>query len=297
MSSAGGRLDDTRPTRARVVELAYAGVEFELVIHGELSFALPPEYGDYVAASGTQPCAARVICAVRADLSQTDGKRWPNRVEYTAAPAAFSLRGDHVSADVDEISRGHFVASARIVPGPIGWAALLRFMAAGIVERCGGASFHAAALAIDGRAVLLMGPSGSGKSTACDLSPGSRCLAYDQVVVYPTRGGYFAWALPWGEATELPRTPVPALPLSACLRVTRGTPETRVWSAGPDQALFELRSAVAVKDTSLEAEERRLQGLLALLNAAPVGFVSTVLGQRADLAIASWLSDKREVAA
>lgn len=272
--------------------LGYAGLAFAL--HAEdLSPRFPADYGPYVAAPDTDPTIAQVTCRVMAggDLSGAQ----PNRAEYQEQAHGFTLRGDYVAAEV-EVSGSRAMATARIVSEPMGWAALLRFLGAGVIERLGGVSLHAAGVVVDDRVVLLLGPSGAGKSTACDLCPSWLTFAYDQVVVYPDPsgppGGYRVWALPWGQASRNPRTEARSLPLAACLRVTRGTPATTAWRADGARGLFELRQATTVNERTPLAEERRLGALFSLMDAVPVGYLSTVLGERAEPAIADFLASE-----
>ena len=283
------------PVRA-ARELAYAGVHFELLPQRGFRPQVPGDYAPYVMpvgpASASPPVAARATCSLHIDPTLSIDPQQLNQIEYRGDGDMMRLRHPFFRADVRKITRARYVATARVGDDPLAMAAFLRFVAAAIVEHEGGLSLHAAALALDGAAIALMGPSGAGKSTACELATharGARCLAYDQLVIYPLGERCYGWALPWGSATELPRTETPVLPLSACLRVTRGTPHTEIRQADAAQATFLLRSAASVRDAAMEAEFRRLANVQQIVERVPVGYLSTVLDERTDVAIAAWL--------
>jgi len=61
----------------------------------------------------------------------------------------------------------------------------------------GGVLIHAAGVVRAGRAFVFFGPSGSGKTTTTTLSPGSRILSDDLLMISRENGGFRAASVPF----------------------------------------------------------------------------------------------------
>lgn len=148
-----------------------------------------------------------------------------------------------------------------------------------LLEQSGGLMLHAAAIEVDGKAVVFVGPKASGKTTACLLArqPWFTC---DRLAIAPMDDGWWAWPLRGGHTpSSLPRSTAFALPLGAVFRVspsTSGRTETEM--------LHRAESAFDVRETCVPAmrsgirEECRLEAIEMLLAAVPVARLYTVLG-------------------
>lgn len=269
---------DVAPPQAGL-RCGFAGVDFILEGEGLHAFAPPAVYGEYLMPEGSAPMAAQVRCQLVPDHSLGQPMGGLNQLSWTFdAGGHCSLRGSYMRADLARSGPQRYHGQARFAPDAWGAAAVLRYIAAALVEAQGGLNLHAAAVDLDGYAVAFTGPSGAGKSTACDLAPSARCLAYDQLAVYRSGGQVYAWALPWGKSSRLPRSSACVRPLRAVLRVVRGTERSVIRPAGAASALFVLREATTVTDGGLEAERRRLDAAFALMECVAVGHIETVLG-------------------
>lgn len=170
-----------------------------------------------------------------------------------------------------------FTAEARIANAQPADAVVLG-LAAAVIEWQGGLHLHAAALELDGRAVLFVGPSGAGKSTAVTLATGGSVLSCDRVSVFARGGEYWVWSQPGGTPNGSPRTRRRALPLAAILRVRHGRGRPRLERLRGVRGAFVLRESVDVGCGSHAAEERRMLAVLELAAAVPIGEIHSVLG-------------------
>ena len=269
--------------QAGILQCAFAGVAFELVGDGLLDFQPPAAYGEYLAETGSLPVAASVCCELVTDPGLGQCLSSLRSVSWSHLPdGGCRITGGYMVAELALVAPGRYSGVVRVAKDPYGAAACLRFVAAALVEARGGLNLHAAAIDLDGQAIAFTGPSGAGKSTACDLAPAARCLAYDQLAVYPSGDGYFGWALPWGKSSRLARTPACALPMRAVLRVGRGDARPQIRLADAAHALFVLREAATVSESGIDAEQRRLGAALALAEQVAVGHIDTVLGHDID---------------
>lgn len=272
--------------------LAYAGVGFRLRFRaGEGELCLPGVYRDYVKGYGEVPCVAQVVCQLDWDskLGPAAGPLDYLRWRRGGGESAWQVANNRLRAVVRRVAPQRYEARVSVAHGVEACAALVRQIAALLVEAEGGLNLHAAALDLDGVAVIFTGPSGAGKSTACELAPSARCLAYDQLTVYPVEAGFRAWALPWGNPTRLARSSACELPVAAVLRVVRGASRPTVTLAEPGAGLFVVRDAATVSDDTLEAEQQRLEASLTLCSRVPVGHIHTVLGHPVDGLLRDWL--------
>ncbi|HET6339065.1 MAG TPA: hypothetical protein VFG30_37855 [Polyangiales bacterium] len=277
------------PTHAR---FAFGGVAFEVEAGEGVGWRLWPEFARHVCDPDRFPVVARVQCSVAIDAS-LPGVASPSRaftVERRGdAPETTVVASRDLCAELEADGPGRYIASVRIPPlrpddtDPQGPDAVVLGLAAAILEREGGISLHAAAIELDGHAVLFVGPSGAGKSTAARLSVGCRSFAFDRVNVAPdnTRsGGYVAWSLPGGSRIAVPQSAHRRLPLAAILRVRQAHPHAapRVERLSAAKALFAVRESMWLSDLSPTAEENRIDAAALLRARIPVGEIHTVLG-------------------
>jgi hypothetical protein len=275
---AVGAAPAPRTERHRFV---FSGVAFEVLADPRARFQLPEAYREHVD-DGRGCVLAEVICSVSGDARR-----------QTTAPVgeARSLRFHHAGAhtqivardmlvEVSEIGRSKYAAAARIAPNSRAAGALAMGVSSAIVQRRGGLNLHAAAIDLDGEAVLFLGPSGAGKSTAAGLS-GAEVFANDRVCVAPDDiGRFWAFSLPGGEPVPgARRSERRALPLAGCLRVRQAprtaTPSLRT-STGVT-ALFAIRCAASSPDGGPLVEDELLQSVQRLCEQIPVFELHTVL--------------------
>jgi hypothetical protein len=204
-------------------------------------------------------------------------------------------------AELEADGPGRYVASVRIPPlqpddsEPQGPDAVVLGLSAAILEREGGLSLHAAAIELDGRAVLFVGPSGAGKSTAVRLARDCRSFASDRVNIAPDgAGGYVAWSLPGGSRVAVPESAHRRLPLAAILRVRQGHVAPRIAKLSAAQALFALRESMWLSDFSPTAEENRIDAATLLRARVQVGEIHTVLEHSHTALVSSFARDRAE---
>lgn len=125
---------------------------------------------------------------------------------------------------------------------PEGLDYFLRVAVALLAFERGGFLFHAAGLLQGERVCLFFGPSGSGKTTVARLSSPGDVLNDDLVVVLPQADGWWAYATPFWNPTQVP-------PGAGCGRLAglfRLVQDRRVFAAplSLGQALAELIASV-----------------------------------------------------
>jgi hypothetical protein len=278
------------PTHHR---FAFGGVAFKIEAEADVSWQLSPEFARFAPALSVDAWprdqgtwAGRVACSVFLDPAlqgdasyEIDEERNGDRSRLTAAELRAELRA---------VSPGNYSAMAHVAPRvhaarPQGPDAVVLALSVAILEREGGLSLHAAAVELDGHAVLFLGPSGAGKSTAARLTSGSRVFAFDRVslarTAHPSRTGYAAYSLPGGDAVDVPRSSQRQLPLAAIFRVRQAREQARVARLTPAQAVFAVRESIWLSDMSPEAEEARFDAAARLVAQVPVAEIHTVLGQ------------------
>ena len=108
----------------------------------------------------------------------------------------------------------------------------------------GGLLFHAAGLALDGRAYLFFGPSGSGKTTVARLSPQAQTLNDDLVALMPSPQGWIAHATPFWNPTQAPPSHSQA-PVAGFYRLVQARHVT-CEPLAPAQALAEFVASAPV---------------------------------------------------
>jgi hypothetical protein len=279
------RMDAVSPVARSRTErhlFAFSGIAFEVLADPRARFQLPDTYLEHLDDGGHGPVLAKVICSACSDPARQAAARVGDERALT-----FRHSGPHTQilssimlAEISEVGLGKYAAAARIAPNSSSASALVFGMASAIVQRHGGLNLHAAAIELDGRAVLFLGPSGAGKSTAAGLS-GAPVFANDRVCVAPDDAGQFwAFSLPGGEPVAgASRSERRALPLAGCFRVRQApqgaTPALRV-SSGVS-GLFALREAASSGDCGPTAENDLLQSIQRLCEQVPTFELHTVL--------------------
>lgn len=251
----------------------FGGVGYELYLRG-LEWMLTDE-DLLLFGPGSGDAVARVHCVVAAAPElQLERSR---EISWRWSGPTCQVRAGRARAELRDIGQGRFAASALMAPDATGSAALATALTTCVVTRLGGFCLHAAAIELDGRAVLFLGPSGAGKTTAANHCRGARVLARDRVVVYPTARGWFAAGLTGGEASLLPSAEPRALPLGAVLRVVRRR-ETGVSDLSGSAGLAALRESIQ-SPASSSSEQELLRRALELSASTYVGQAAVVLGE------------------
>jgi hypothetical protein len=291
----------TSGTRTRCERFAFGGIAFEL-LRGEGDGGLPltPEEQRFCAATSDDGGAAHalaiadVLCAVHEEsafVGQRPRENWVTFDRDHQGTGAIALRARSFAAEVTPAGPRRYAATARLGQGPDGLAGLLRGISAAVLHREGGLVMHAAALELDGRAVLFVGPSGAGKSTAVRLSEAGRCFAYDHVALVPSERGWYAWGLPGGTKADAPLAAQTLYPLAAVLRVRQaafGEPQlSRLSNA---EALFSVRESVEWADSTTAGEESYLHAVTQLSSSVAIGAISTVLRRSNTAALRAFLA-------
>jgi hypothetical protein len=272
---------------------AFGGVAFEVEagagegVGADVGFDLWPEFEKHICDPDQFPVVARVQCSVTADpsLPGTASLSRAFTVERRGdAPDTTVVVSRDMCAELEADGPGRYVASVRMAPlrpddsEPQGPDAVVLGLSAAILEREGGLSLHAAAIELDGRAVLFVGPSRAGKSTAVRLSLGCRSFATDRVNIAPDgAGGYVAWSLPGGSRVAVAESDHRRLPLAAILRVRQSRGAPRIAKLSAAQALFAVRESMWLTDFSPTAEEHRIDAAALLRARVQVGEIHTVL--------------------
>jgi hypothetical protein len=282
---AEGAAQTPRTERHRFV---FSGVAFEVLADPRARFQLPEAYLEHVD-DGRGCVLAEVICSVTGDAGHPFRSQGEHRSADEERSLTFRHTGNHtqiaahdVLAEVSEIGRGKYAAAVRIAPDSKSARAMTLGVASAIVQRHGGLNLHAAAIELDGQALLFLGPSGAGKSTAAALSH-APVFASDRVNVAPDSAGQFwVFSLPGG-------TPVPgarcserrALPLAGLMRVRQApsneTPSLRELKGAA--RLFAVRAAACNGAIGLKAEDDLLQAILKLCERVRLSELHTVLDQ------------------
>jgi hypothetical protein len=279
----------TRLSRTHGQRFALGGVAFELLaaMPSTTTLTLEPDAARYCSAPDRYPVIADVLCSVTIDDALFEHDRPYGSLEL--AEGAFAglaygelvLRAPRVQATLCRIAPQRFACSARIAGNARALTALLRSVVAVIVQIEGGVTLHAAAVALDDRAVIYVGPSGAGKSTAASLTHGGQMFARDHVALMPQAdGSVLAYGLPGGKAAPMAETEQLVWPLAGLYRIMRDAqpdvPRARIVSGA--EALFTVREAIESADCSASAESMRLTAASAIARAVPVGTLHTVLG-------------------
>lgn len=272
---------------------AFGGVAFEVEADDAVRWQLWPEFARHMCDANQFPVVARVHCTVSVDpnlgLVFAQGGSVGSRrftVERRGdAPETTVVVSRDLHAEVEAGGPGRYVASARVSPRrsgetmPQGPDAVLFGLSAALLEREGGLSLHAAAIELEGHAVLFVGPSGAGKSTAARLATGCRIFAFDRVNVAPDgAGGYTVWSLPGGNPAAVLASAHLRLPLAAILRVRQGQGAPRFEKLSAAKALFAVRESIWLSDFSPLAEEHRIDAAALLRARVRVAEIHTVLG-------------------
>jgi hypothetical protein len=291
-------LDVARPGTTH--RFAFGGVAFELEVGEGVDWQLWPEFARHTCASDRYPLVARVQCRVTVDPSLSGpgkparGILVERRGESTESTVLVAPGDVHAEFEAD--GPGRYIASVRISPrratDPMPQApdAVLLGLSTAILEREGGVSLHAAAIELEGRAVVFIGPSGAGKSTAARLSSGSRLFAFDRVNIAPDgAGSYVAWSLPGGSPVAGPASSHRRLPLGAILRVRQGRGAPRIHELAAAQGIFALRESMWLTDLSPTAEEQRIDAATLLRGGVRVAEIHTVLDQSHTALLAQWM--------
>jgi hypothetical protein len=268
---------------------AFGGVRFEVEADEALRWQLCPEFGQHACEADAFPLGAQVECCVTVDPSLAGRAHLASRcftVERRGeATETTVVVSPDLYAELEADGPGRYVASVRVAPRveddiePRGPDAVALALSATILEREGGLSLHAAAIELEGRAVLFIGPSGAGKSTAATLAAGCPVFASDRVNITPDGlGGYMAWSLPGGTSVAVPFSAHRRLPLAAIFRVRQSHGAPRVEKLSAARATFAVRESMWLSDFSPMAEEHRIDAAALLRARIPVGEIYTVFG-------------------
>jgi hypothetical protein len=258
---------------------AFGGIAFELLADKGVQWELRDGYERHVVAADSTPLVADVICSVSIDRLITQADEPSTRgFCFRDIDGRRSVTSRELRAELSRVAPSRYAATARIIAGADGLSALLLGLASAIVQAEGGLNVHAAAVELDGQALLFLGPSGAGKSTAAGLCTGAKVFAYDRVAVVCRAGRLFALSLPGGNAIEGAPSDQHCLPVAALLRVRRGLQQPSLRRLGGAAALFAVRESIEISDTSTQAEEKRLGVAAQLCESAPVYEIRTVLG-------------------
>jgi hypothetical protein len=275
---AVGAAPAPRTERHRFV---FSGVAFEVLADPRARFQLPEAYREHV--DDARGCVlAEVICSVSGDAARhaTLPANESRALRFRHSGVQTQVTARDVLADLTEIGHGKYAAAVRIAPSSHGASALALGVASAIVQRHGGFQLHAAAIELDGAAVLFLGPSGAGKSTAAGLS-GADVFANDRVCVAPDDAGVFwAFSLPGGDPVlGARRSAQRALPLAGCFRVRQAPRSTQpsLFRADGVTGLFAVRAAANNPDGGATAEDDLLRSIQRMCMHVPVFELHTVL--------------------
>jgi hypothetical protein len=293
----------TRLSRTHGQRFALGGVAFELLasMPSTTTFTLDPDAARYCFSSTSYPVIADVLCSVAVDdaLFENDspfgGLELADGAFAGLAHGELVLRGPRVRATLCRIAPQRYACSARIASNAAALNALLRSIIAVIVQIEGGVTLHAAAVALNERAVIYVGPSGAGKSTAASLTNGGRMFARDHVALMPQPdGSVLAYGLPGGKPAPMMETEQVVWPVAGLFRIMRDAQprEPRACLVSGAEALFTVREAIESADCSATAESMRLTAASAITSAVQVGTLHTVLGAP----IGQLLSDRLQLA-
>jgi len=163
-----------------------------------------------------------------------------------------------------------------------------------ILLREGGLLVHAAAVELDGQAVLFVGPSGAGKTTASSQMRGCAWLSVDRVALVPGQGGWWVWRLPWGNLLGLTLNPSATifLPLAGILRVRQAS-RVDIQSSSRLAATMLLRESLRTGSPSVADEAKLLQLADQLHQRHPVGNIDVSLGTDLVNTVRAWLKSRR----
>jgi hypothetical protein len=294
--------------RTRCERFAFGGVAFELLCEqGGSAAALSADELRFCVSGQNAKVIADVCCAVHEDpaFGETapalrggagfvSAQRSQDWVRFRAADTvhgAIAIEAPGFAADLSPLGSTRYAAAVRLGSGPDGYAGLLRAVAAAVLHRHGGLVLHAAALELDGRAVLFVGPSGVGKSTAVALSDAGRCFAQDQVALVPSESGWFAWGLPGGTPARALLAPEAVYPLAAVLRVHQaGSGEPQLQRLAGAEALSAVRESIDWADESLAGERMYLRAATQLSSTIPIGAIGTVMRRSISASIRAFLA-------
>ena len=263
----------------------YGGLEF---VRLGASSPLP----DQASLERARPFAS-VACTVSGagvPVTSHAHRRSQKRVHARWSGARGAVDGHGVRVHLRALAPRRFVASVQCDLSNVTAHPVEDVLNQAILERCGGAVLHAAAIEIDGRALAFVGPSGAGKTTACGLT-GRPWFSRDRLAVAPTDDGWWAWPLAGGSVPPSSRASgLAALPLAGVLRVVQSD-RTRLQVTQGVQSVLDVRSCCFVGDTDAKAEPNRLEVVENLCNQVPVGRLHTVLGEDPTEGIRSWLTN------
>ena len=262
--------------------VSFGGVAFELLSPEPVAHDLIGADQRFWQQGADPRVIADVVCAVHVDHGHDFGERG-NAIAWQTDPAneTTRVRARSLEVELSKVGERRYAAAARIAPVPEALVGLLRALAGAVTHREGGLMLHAAAVELDGQAVLFVGPSGAGKSTAARQSDGARCFAFDHVAIVPAEGGLLAWGLPGGTAARAPLASSVVYPVAAAFRV-RKAPDLAAprvqWLSGVE-ALFAVRESVECADLTPGGEDVYLHAVTKLSAQLATGAIHTVLGQ------------------
>lgn len=295
----------------------FGGLSLEMLLDPSLGSLrslpceLPPESALHTQGPQGAPTVASVTCSVRLDESlraavpaMSSVPRVPNAPRVPRVPNAprapsmptapidgcvlweqrsdgLCVRTKQIVLQIASLGPRHYVVAASIASASV-LERMLVTLATTVAELAGALCLHATAVALRGSAVLLLGPSGAGKTTAAELLDDVACLSNDRVVIVSDPvdlDKHWVWSLPVGQASVLPRSAEPVLPLAAMLRVVQAT-EPAVTVARPVEAMLFVRQGVEVGLDSGPFEAQRLATVGRVVSSAHCGVANVALSHR-----------------
>ncbi|MDD9936822.1 MAG: hypothetical protein OXT09_24635, partial [Myxococcales bacterium] len=121
---------------------AFGGVAFELLADDSARLAFEPEVWRFCDASGMAPTLAEAMCSVQSDASLPAEVRG-DEVSIARDGEALQLESLQMRARLRPLGSARYAVAARIAPSAQAACALLRGVAAAIVELEGGVTLHA----------------------------------------------------------------------------------------------------------------------------------------------------------
>ena len=212
-------------TQARSLGLA-RGLQVELATadEGLLAWSAP------LAEPGRAPAARLVVVADTAQPAPTQRDRrlsFETTTRWAGARGSVLVDGGSATIELDPLVRAELRAHPDALVGATN--TLLRLLLALLLPTRGGVLLHASAVALDGRAWLLVGASGAGKTTTARRAgrEGAMRLADDLAVAWTTSGGAAVEPCVFDQACRLPGRRGLVVPLVGMHPVHKGAAATQ----------------------------------------------------------------------
>lgn len=278
--------NDTLPNR-----FAFGGVAFALTQQEQ--GRLPQT--EFLAGSIAKPLGAPVAAWVDLQFSERKGTHEKlDTIQWNWQGHASRLQAGEAAGELNKVAANryaaHFVVPARDAESV---NAAVAAASSAILLRQGGLLIHAAAVELDGQALLFVGPSGVGKTTASSQMRSCAWLAVDRVALVAAQDRWWVWRLPWGnrQGLTLERSAAIFLPLAGILRVRQAS-TVFIESCSRLAATMLLRESLRTGSLSVADEEKLLQVADQLSQRHPVGIIDVALGSDLVASVRSWLITK-----